>query len=81
MNGGIHFLRHGQSTSDVGLGTIPEDGDIPLTALGHQQALQFAASLAAAPDLILFRPAAAPSRRPRQFMRASPIRPLRCGRI
>jgi len=77
MNGGIHFLRHGQSMSDVGLGTIPEDGDIPLTALGHQQARQFAASLGAAPDLIFV----SPSRRPRQFMRASPIRPLRCGRI
>ena len=56
MNGGIHFLRHGQSMSDVGLGTIPEDGDIPLTALGRQQARQFAASLGAAPDLIFVSP-------------------------
>ena len=81
MNGGIHFLRHGQSTSDVGLGTIPEDGDIPLTALGRQQARQFAASLGAAPDLIFVSPRRRALETAAPIHARFPIRPLRCGRI
>ncbi len=49
------FIRHGQSTANVGIFS-PDFAQIPLTALGEQQAATLAASWQLAPDLIAVSP-------------------------
>lgn len=49
------LVRHGQSTSNAGL-PATGFGDAPLTALGHQQALNLADKVRRQPDLVIVSP-------------------------
>jgi len=49
------FIRHGQSTANVGIFT-PGFAEIPLTQLGEQQAAELATTWTAAPSLIAVSP-------------------------
>lgn len=49
------LLRHGESASNAGL-PVSGHGDVPLTALGHEQAAAAAEALHEAPDLLVDSP-------------------------
>jgi broad specificity phosphatase PhoE len=49
------LVRHGQSTSNAGLQATRFD-DVPLTALGHQQALEVANRVQRQPDVLIVSP-------------------------
>lgn len=49
------LVRHGQSTSNAGL-PVTSFGDVPLTALGHQQAREVANRVQHQPDMLIVSP-------------------------
>ncbi len=55
MSASIRFLRHAESAANAGLRT-PINSEIPLTDLGRQQALDFAAAMVAPPGQIFVSP-------------------------